>query len=96
MLKESGYSIRDACEALGVSRSSYYYAFREKVTYKERDEFRDEALLEKMKSLKADHPFWGVSSGMGLVEVSGRSSHQSEEGKEIDEGEWAHGESDHS
>lgn len=35
---------------------------------------------------------WGVSSGVGLLEVLGRSSHQIEEG----EGEWADGGSSNS
>lgn len=33
MLKGSGYMITDTCEAVGISRSSYYYALREKVAY---------------------------------------------------------------
>jgi len=58
MLKGSGYTITDACEALGISRSGY--SLRERLVQDQKEEdVRDEALLEKIKALKADHPFWG-------------------------------------
>lgn len=58
MLKESGYTLRDACNALGISRSGYYYSLRQR-THEQRQDIRDEALLEKIRDLKTGHPFWG-------------------------------------
>ena len=29
MLRESGYTVKGACEALGISRSSYYVSLKE-------------------------------------------------------------------
>ena len=66
MLKESGYTVKGACEALGISRSSYYVSLKElerldpeNADRVEVQEVRDERLLERIKSLKASHPFWG-------------------------------------
>jgi len=66
MLKESGYTVKGACEALGISRSSYYVSLKELERLDpengDRDkvqEVRDERLLERIKSIKASHPFWG-------------------------------------
>ena len=60
MLKESGYTMTVACQALGISQSGYYYSLRERLVQDQKEEdVRDEALLEKIKALKVDHPFWG-------------------------------------
>jgi len=58
-LKQAGYTVRAACQALGFSRSGYYASrhFRgatEKVL--DRDE---ERLVALIKGLKGKHPFWG-------------------------------------
>jgi len=60
MLKETGYMVRDACQALGISRSSYYASMRPGKTRKtEPSPVRDGALVESIKALKLEHPFWG-------------------------------------
>lgn len=60
MLKESGYTVKDACEALGVSRSGYYASLRVKrVQDVGEGALRDGDLLEKIKAIKTGHPFWG-------------------------------------
>jgi hypothetical protein len=38
MLKESGYTVKDACEALGESRSGYYSSLRVRPVRGTRDE----------------------------------------------------------
>ncbi len=60
MLKESGYTVKDACRALRISRSSYYSARGVRVIeWTPSVVCRDEGLLEKIKEIKAEHPFWG-------------------------------------
>lgn len=58
-LKQAGYSVVDACEALGIGRSSYYAA---KQVYKPRVRIiaaDEEKLVERIKAIKLAHPFWG-------------------------------------
>jgi transposase InsO family protein len=57
MLKESGYTIKDACKALGISRSSYYSAREVRVVEWEDD--RDGDLVRRIEGIKSEHPFWG-------------------------------------
>jgi len=61
MVKElitEGYSVKDSCKALGVSRSRYYsFQKQGKITITER--MSDVVVLEKIKSIKTEHPFWG-------------------------------------
>jgi len=60
VLRQSGYTVKDACQALGISRGAYYYALKDrKLKVREGDDVRDEELLRKIKVLKSDHPFWG-------------------------------------
>jgi len=59
MLKEAGYTIRDACKALGISRSSYYAAKEVKVVEWLAEGPKDEELLRRIKAIKTEHPFWG-------------------------------------
>lgn len=58
-MRTAGYSVRDACEALGMSRAGYYWARKPRATGGRCDEARDEELLEEIHELKRDHPFWG-------------------------------------
>jgi len=60
MIKESGYRVKDACEAVGISRSGYYSSVKGNLVQGEKKgDVGEGAVLEKMKVLKADHPFWG-------------------------------------
>jgi len=63
ILKGLGYSIKDACKAVGISRSSYYLARRNKETTGTIPSFRDNGLVEKIKEIKTEHPFW-VTGGL--------------------------------
>ena len=50
--------MKDACHALGISRSGYYVqpSMREgKIV----SELKDLDLLKRIKKIKANHPFWG-------------------------------------
>ena len=53
-----GYSVKDSCKALGVSRSSYY-SFKKHKKKEKSQKVSDVLVLEKIKSIKAEHPFWG-------------------------------------
>ena len=52
-----GHTVKDACNALGVSRSSYY-SYKRPNKHKRENTF-DSELLEKIKEIKTNHPFWG-------------------------------------
>ena len=58
-LKLSGYTVKDAGEALGFSRSSYYVSNQPKETKECHLALRDSELVERIKAIKAEHPFWG-------------------------------------
>lgn len=58
-LHQAGYTVRDACQALGISRSGYYASKRSRKPRRAAPDLRDAALLERIKALKAKHPFWG-------------------------------------
>jgi hypothetical protein len=53
-----GYTVKDSCEALGISRSSYSRRPMKREVGRV-PEGRDEDLLGRIKTLKAEHPFWG-------------------------------------
>jgi len=60
MLNQAGYRIKDACQALGISRSSYYASMRPGKTRKtEPSPVRDGSLVERIKAIRSEHPFWG-------------------------------------
>lgn len=56
MLRSSRYTVKDACKALGISRSSYYAVKRnpERTISSQNDE-----IIQKIKEIKTEHPFWG-------------------------------------
>ncbi|MGQ9860246.1 MAG: hypothetical protein ACUVS3_16415 [Thermodesulfobacteriota bacterium] len=61
MLEGAGYTVKDACEALGVSRSGYYGSFRVKEVWCAREGIsRDGDLLEKIEAIEGDIPFGGI------------------------------------
>jgi len=53
-----GYSITDSCISVGISRSYYYKCIGGVAPRKKRAK-DDSALIDKIKQLKAAHPFWG-------------------------------------
>ncbi len=58
-LKQLGYTVIDACQALGIGRSGYYAAkqvYEPKVPIVDADK---EELLARIKAIKLAHPFWG-------------------------------------
>jgi hypothetical protein len=57
-LIKHGYSVKDSCSAIGVSRSRYYN-FGNCRKGKESRKTKDGELLNKIKAIKGDHPFWG-------------------------------------
>jgi len=59
MLKEAGYTIKDACNALGISRSGYYSAKEVRVIEWAEGDIKDCELLRKIKEIKTEHTFWG-------------------------------------
>lgn len=54
----AGYTVTDACKALGVSRSAYYASRQPRPAHKE-PEPSEERLVERIKDIKGKHPFWG-------------------------------------
>ena len=58
-LKQIGYTVKDGCSALGISRSGYYTAKQPEDKLETISELKDKELLEKIKALKLEHPFWG-------------------------------------
>ena len=59
MLKGTGYTIKDACDALGISRSSYYSAKEVRVVEGAKGDLKDGELVMRIKGIKTEHPFWG-------------------------------------
>lgn len=59
MLKDAGYTIVDACAALGVSRSVYYSSLKASKPCRSIPRLRDTVMVERIKTLKSAHPFWG-------------------------------------
>lgn len=59
MLQGAGYTVRDACQALGVSRSAYYAAQKTRGTKLRRDLAADNVLVILMRQIKDAHIFWG-------------------------------------
>ena len=66
-MKEAGYSIKDACMALGITRSRYYALKLSKASVKSRPSYDNVILIEKIKEIKGEHPFWGYRRVMGWL-----------------------------
>jgi hypothetical protein len=58
-LNKVGYTVFDACCALGISRSGYYVSRQPKAVRQMVPDIHELALIEKIKELKGKHPFWG-------------------------------------
>jgi transposase InsO family protein len=59
MFQQAGYAVRDACQALGISRSAYYAAQRVDGARPRRDPEADHVLVVLMQQIKDAHLFWG-------------------------------------
>jgi putative transposase len=59
MFQRAGYAVRDACQALGISRSAYYAAQKGRSPKSRRDLVVDNLLVTLMKQIKDAHIFWG-------------------------------------
>ncbi len=58
-LKQAGYTVKDGRQALGISRSGYYALKLPKEETRKTSGLKNAKLLEKIKAIKTDHPFWG-------------------------------------
>lgn len=57
LLKE-GYTVKESCKALGLSRSRYY-SFINLREIEKPNKINELEILEKIKAIKSEHPFWG-------------------------------------
>lgn len=59
-MQKTGYTVKDACEALGVSRSRFYRGDGHGQSPQTRARKDDEQeTLQLIFDIKAAHPFWG-------------------------------------
>ena len=58
-LKEAGYTVKDVCKALGISRSGYYQAKLPRAVKDKESASKDDTVVERIKAIKSEHPFWG-------------------------------------
>lgn len=58
-LKQSGYTILDACQALGIARSGYYAAQKVHEPKKQIVDADEKELLKRIEAIKSTYPFWG-------------------------------------
>ncbi|WP_373920417.1 hypothetical protein [Thermodesulfovibrio sp. Kuro-1] len=58
-LSGEGYSVKNCCEAVGISRSRYYSFQKHKEKEKSQKVGGDVLILQKIKTIKTEHPFWG-------------------------------------
>jgi len=58
-MKGQGIPTNAACSYLGVSRSWFYGSKNPRSSSENKRADKDEAILNKIKELKAEHPFWG-------------------------------------
>ena len=56
-LQKAGHSTKEACKVAGISRSGYYASKRSKEAVL--IEADDVELIERIKAIKLEHPFWG-------------------------------------
>ncbi len=57
-LRQFGYTIKDACQALGLARSGYYASTRPKNARASVLTMKDSGLIERIKVICGAHPFW--------------------------------------
>jgi putative transposase len=60
-LNKAGYTIKDSCEVVGISRSYYYSKVSNgnRGNYQCQDKSQDKEIISRVKEIKTKHPFWG-------------------------------------
>ena len=88
-LRKRGLSIKEACEAAGISRSSYYASNRVYCKQKQEQMNLEEAMVvEKIKQIKGKFPFSGYRRSWGMATQTSWFKGQQEKGAKVDEGPW--------
>lgn len=59
LLRKYGYTVLDACKALGIARSGYYAAKQVNGPKVSTGGGEEEEVLKRIKAIKLSHPFWG-------------------------------------
>ncbi len=57
-LSKQGYTLKDCCNAVGLSRSRYY-SFNRTKENKQAQRIGEVQLCSRIKAIKTEHPFWG-------------------------------------
>ena len=58
-LKEQGLNLSESCRFVGLSRSVYYDRKNPRKKPEKKPDPDELAIVERIKQIKADHPFWG-------------------------------------
>lgn len=73
VLKQAGYTVKDVCSVLGISRSGYYAQRLPKEEVKGTLlDIKDAELLGRIKAIKLEHPFWGYRRLWAYLNHRGR------------------------
>lgn len=56
---EEGWTVKDACEIVEISRSRYYALNQPKCINRTDSHTKNVELIDKIKRIKELHPFWG-------------------------------------
>lgn len=95
-LKQAGYTVKDGRQALGISRSGYYALKLPKEETRKTSGLKNAKLLEKIKAIKTDHPFWGYRRVWAWLVHREKMQVNEKKGSEDNERTWTHGHPDSS